>query len=49
MPLYATLISYGKLAYENFSNIFSHGCGKNGSTVAVRNKRIKLEFLLFDF
>lgn len=39
MPLYATLISYGKLAYENFSNIISHGCGKNGSTVAVRNKK----------
>lgn len=46
MPLYTTIILYGNLAYENLTRIFSRGCGKNGSTIAVRNKEFFFIFLL---
>lgn len=46
MPLYTTIILYGNLAYENLTRIFSHGCGKNGSTIAVRNKEFFFYFFI---
>lgn len=36
VPLYFAVFVYGLMVYGHASVIFNGGCGKNGSTVAVR-------------
>lgn len=39
MPIYFAIFIYGLMAHGTASVILKGGCGKNGSTVAVRIKQ----------
>lgn len=49
IPVYFAIFIYGLMAYGTASVILKGGCGKNGSTVAVRKKKYWRKFFQMRF